>query len=178
MGRYGYGSGAFAVRAKAKKKRRGSVANDVVYTNYEKFSTIQKFLQMHKNSKDSGRNVPDKIEEESGTPDEETLIPGQIPSTLSEKKEDNFKSLVAPSEAMMPGPSWWPGPPLQQGGVVRPPPQLAPNGTVSSGIPQVPNLFSGFSNGPWLEIQAKLMPEAEKALKFGHQFFYDNEVGS
>ncbi|XP_068214760.1 uncharacterized protein [Palaemon carinicauda] len=175
MGRYGYGSGAFAVRAKAKKKRRSSIVSDHVYVNYEKYNAFQKLMAKRKSSRDSNHSDPGIVEEESNEPNEEGLIPGQIPSTVQEQEVVESKSLVVPSEDIVPGPSWWPGPPLQQGGVVRPPTPVTSNGTVSNSLSQV---FSGFTEGPWLEIQAKLMPEAEKALKYGQRLFYDEEVGS
>ncbi|KAK7080708.1 hypothetical protein SK128_020650 [Halocaridina rubra] len=184
MGRYGVGSGALAIRARAKMKkrcRRHSLQNDSIYTVFENPYARQKGQEGRKNSSASCQSAPGKVPVgtentlHGGASGEESIIPGQMPPDMETSKS---KGLPSVNENVMAGPSWWPGPPLQQGGVVG---LLSPslgNGSVAPVGPPPPSLYGGImSTEPWHQIQARLLPEISKATKPDRYGNSKNEVG-
>ncbi|XP_071534685.1 uncharacterized protein [Panulirus ornatus] len=192
MGRYGVGHGALAIRSERRRRiRRSSVPGDRVQYHQPRSDNYTHFYNQHQRRKNSGvscQSAPVKSNVEGGestNPELEAhlaIMPGQMPQSSDHQEE---KSLSNVSEATNAGPSWWPGPPLQQGGVVVPSQQE--RGRVGL-FSDVMSLFNGMAS--WEQIQARLMPHVDRdakptrrvsledATKANHHVSFKDEVGS
>lgn len=183
MGRYGVGHGALAIRARERKRRRlrrNTLGGDGVYyprpENYIHF--YNQTQRRRKYSNGSSQSAPVKGADEDASL---TIMPGQVPHG-----GDNQEVLSLPVELTQPGPSWWPGPPFQQGGMIMmgpskeevaswrathlqlvdgptgktdEPPQQGNSG--SGFLANVVGVFTGMDT--WQQIQARLMPQVQRA---------------
>ncbi|KAK4293356.1 hypothetical protein Pmani_033944 [Petrolisthes manimaculis] len=121
MVRYG-AHGALAIRRNRTRRARRASLTSVRTPRHQAITqpvNYLRFYHQHQQRKDSivsSQSAPVKGSEN----DEDTVgqIPGQIPDT------PNLTRRTEESEGDEAGPSWWPGPPFQQGGVIKPsPPQ-------------------------------------------------------
>lgn len=195
MGRYGVGHGALAIRSERRRRiRRSSVPGDRVLRHQPRPDNYIHFYNQYQRRKNSGvscQSAPVKGNvdgTESNNPDLEAqlaIIPGQMPPSWEHQEEN---SISMEGEAPDAGPSWWPGPPLQQGGVVVPSQQERRR--MSGFFSDVVSLFSGMDT--WQQIQARLVPHAgqtvkpvrgeslddEDATKANQRVSFEDEVGS
>ncbi|MPC53545.1 hypothetical protein E2C01_047440 [Portunus trituberculatus] len=189
MGRYGMGHGAIAIRReRTRRSRRSSVPGDRLqyHPRPDNYFYYYNRHQQRKSSVGSSQSAPVKGSGEGGAatlPDphgQTVVIPGQVPPSPLSIRGDHKPGGPPPS-----GPEWWPGPPLQQGGVMVP---KQKEGGGPGLLADVTGLFSGMNT--WGKIQSRLWPKDEGAAgpqqgangddgatKANHHVSFADEVG-
>ncbi|XP_045597098.1 uncharacterized protein [Procambarus clarkii] len=174
MGRYGVGHGALAIRDRRRRVRRTSVAGPGSHHQQRHPENYTSFAQRHqqrKSSVSSSQSAPVKGSAYAiDAAPEVAIMPGQIPPSYDLQKT---KSLTEVAEGPLPGPSWWPGPPFQQGGVVHSPPVgHAAAAPFQEGMTEFPKRHRGLLSGvlglltgrdTWAHIQERLLPHLRTA---------------
>ncbi|XP_069936368.1 uncharacterized protein, partial [Cherax quadricarinatus] len=173
MGRFGMGHGALAIRDRRRRHSRLSVTG-VGYQPQQHCENYMVFAQrsQRKNSVTSSQSVPVKggpaSADVAAVGDVAVSIPGQL---LTSSDFPKTLSLPEVTDGPVPGPSWWPGPPFQQGGIVRSntvgivpgllPQQAADDQLTRGKLGLLSDIFNG---NRWNYFQERLMPRLKGAV--------------